>query len=390
MISTTLYSARRNLFNTSNISKIVAPSSYGTKKNLISDSLISMHQMRHLSDTKHLTKFNHKIDLNREKEILFNYNSLNLHQEQLNEFDKESFSQDSYIKDKLFRTKCNLQLIADMKCFNGFQKVFRHQSQELKCQMKFCLYVPSSVNIEKPNETKVPLLFFLAGTSGNEQHFTTLSGFQRYAEEHQIAVLCPDVSPRGPTVPDENAWFLGYGAGFYIDATRKSWRENYRMHSYIVHELFDVIRCYFKFVDMDRIGMSGYSMGGHGALLYSFNYPEKIKSASVMAPISNPCVSVWGQQILSEYIGTDRELWKSFDISELVKVKPRKDLTILVDQGSADDFYFELLTPKFVEACEVAGQPIEYNYHEDYGHTFHFISTIIGNHFTHHAKYLSK
>ena len=36
---------------------------------------------------------------------------------------------------------------------------------------------------------------------------------------------------------EEDSWDFGTGAGFYVDATEKPWKDNYRMYSYVTKEV---------------------------------------------------------------------------------------------------------------------------------------------------------
>lgn len=279
----------------------------------------------------------------------------------------------------------SLELISNSMCFNGFQKVYKHRSETLSCDMKFSLFLPSCASDTNP----VPIIVFLSGLTCTEQNFIIKSGFQKYAEKYKVAVLGPDTSPRGPEVHDDTTdWSLGQGAGFYVDATNGPWEKSYRMYSYVTKELIELVKTNFKSVQANNLAITGHSMGGHGALILFLKNPSNYKSVSAFAPISNPMASAWGRKCFTHYLGSDHEVWKSYDATELIKIKPQKETTILIDQGSKDEWLHELVPDNFVEACKKHGQPVEYNLREGYDHGYYFVGTFIENHIEHHARFL--
>jgi len=278
--------------------------------------------------------------------------------------------------------------VSSSKCFNGTQKVYEHSSRELACRMKFAIFLPSAS--KEPN-VKLPVVYFLSGLTCTEQNMITKSGFQRYAEENKLVVVGPDTSPRGANVPGEDEhWYLGTGAGFYVDAIQEPWRKNYRMYSYVTDELRKLVERNFACVDGSRTGITGHSMGGHGALVCFLRNPQIYKAVSAFAPISNPIESQWGHTCMGAYLGPDKSLWKEYDATELVKRQPQRNVTILVDQGANDEWMSYLVPKNFVEACKSIGQPIEYNERQGYDHGYYFVSTFIAGHLKHFSEALRR
>ncbi|XP_022127401.2 S-formylglutathione hydrolase [Pieris rapae] len=282
-----------------------------------------------------------------------------------------------------------LELVSSNKIFGGYQKIFSHQSNELKCRMNFSIYFPPQA---EGGDVKLPVIFYLSGLTCSEQNFISKSGFQRYAAEHGIIVVGPDTSPRGVKIPgDDESWDFGVAAGFYLDATKDPWSKNYRMGSYVNSELYGLILSAFEnVVDIDRIGIMGHSMGGHGALTSALRNPGQYKSISAFAPICNPIACPWGVKAFTGYLGEDKSKWVEWDATELVKNYDGPPLTLLIDQGAADNFYIQkqLLPENLVEACRSVGMPVILNLREGYDHSYYYISTYIGEHFDFHAKIL--
>jgi S-formylglutathione hydrolase len=278
-----------------------------------------------------------------------------------------------------------LQLLSEHACFGGVQRFYQHESAAIGLPMKFGVYLPPQAQTEK-----VPVLFYLAGLTCTEETFAIKAGAQRFAAEHGLALITPDTSPRGANVPGESdGWDFGVGAGFYIDATQEGWTSHYRMESYIADELPALLAQTLP-LDMQRAGIFGHSMGGHGALTLALKYPALFRSVSAFAPIAAPTQCPWGEKAFLGYLGADRDVWMHHDASELMaKAKAPFNGGILIDQGLADKFLPDQLHPeKFEAACAMAGQPLTLRRHEGYDHGYYFIATFVADHIAHHAAVL--
>jgi len=279
-----------------------------------------------------------------------------------------------------------LELVEEHRSWGGVQRTYRHDSKSIGLPMRFSVFLP-----EEASSGKVPALFYLAGLTCTEETFPIKAGAQRYAAEHGIALISPDTSPRGANAPDESAaWDFGVGAGFYVDATQEPWSKHYRMYSYVTQDLREAVLAELP-VNGDRLGIFGHSMGGHGALVLALRNPEVYRSVSALAPIAAPSRCPWGVKAFSGYLGDDREAWKQYDASELVKSASAGRFAegILIDQGLADQFLAEQLYPEVFEAAAAeAGQKVTLRRHEGYDHGYYFISTFIGEHIAHHARVL--
>jgi S-formylglutathione hydrolase len=266
-------------------------------------------------------------------------------------------------------------------CFGGWQDVYRHRSEVLGCDMTVGVYFPPQAEAGP-----CPVLYWLSGLTCSEQNFITKAGAQRYAAEHGIILVAPDTSPRGEDVADDEAYDLGKGAGFYLNATRAPWATHYRMYDYIVDELPAWVEA--DPAASDRRAISGHSMGGHGALTIALKNPGRYRSVSAFSPIVAPSQVPWGQKAFTAYLGEDRAEWARHDAVELVKSAAEK-LPLLVDQGDADDFLDEQLRPGLLQdACEAAGHPLTLRMQPGYDHSYYFIASFIGDHIAHHARAL--
>jgi S-formylglutathione hydrolase len=281
-----------------------------------------------------------------------------------------------------------VETVGEQKCFGGVQGIYRHSSNVTGTEMKFALYRPPQAA-----RGTVPVLWWLSGLTCTEENFTVKAGAQRAAAEHGIILVIPDTSPRGASVPDDDAYDFGQGAGFYIDATEEPWSKNFLMYSYIVGELPAVVFDAFP-GDQARQGIFGHSMGGHGALTIALRHPETYRSVSAFSPIVAPTQCPWGQKAFTGYLGgyegRHREAARSHDAVALIEDGARLDTTILVDQGDADSFLEEQLRPGLLQdACAAAGQSLELRLQPGYDHSYFFIATFIDDHLAHHARSLT-
>jgi S-formylglutathione hydrolase len=275
-----------------------------------------------------------------------------------------------------------LERIEHRACFGGWQDVYRHRSAVLDCSMQFAVYLPPAAA-----NKAVPVLYWLSGLTCNEQNFITKSGAQRYAAEHGVALVVPDTSPRGEDVADADSYDLGKGAGFYLNATVAPWSRHYRMYDYLAGELPALVEAQLPVTEARAI--SGHSMGGHGALILALKNPGRYRSVSAFSPIVAPSRVPWGEKAFAAYLGDDRETWKAYDATELVKLAGEK-LPMLIDQGDADEFLQTQLRPElFKQAADMAGYPLTLRMQPGYDHSYYFVASFIGEHLAHHAKALA-
>jgi S-formylglutathione hydrolase len=276
-----------------------------------------------------------------------------------------------------------LTIRSEQQCFGGTIGFYIHQSAEIGAETRFSVYQPPQAKAEP-----LPVLYYLAGLTCNEETFMIKAGALRLAAELGLILVAPDTSPRGLNIPGEDdAWDFGTGAGFYLDAAAEPWARNYRMYSYVVGELPSVIAANFP-IKADRAGIFGHSMGGHGALTIALKNPDRYRSVSAFAPIANPVAVPWGEKAFGNYLGPDRSAWSAWDASLLMRAKPYRG-DILVDQGLNDQFLEGQLHPEALEAAaKASGQSLTLRRHAGYDHSYWFIQSFIGDHMHWHAERL--
>jgi S-formylglutathione hydrolase len=274
----------------------------------------------------------------------------------------------------------SFKTVASNRSFGGEQLVLEHQSAQTGCAMRVGLFMPSAAA-----NGPVPVVMWLSGLTCTEENFIVKAGAQRVAEELGIAIIAPDTSPRGFDYPGEDdAYDFGSGAGFYVDATEQPWANGYQMYSYVC-ALPALIAQQFA-IDTERMGITGHSMGGHGALTIALKNPDKFRSVSAFSPICSPMNCPWGEKALSGYLGADNGQWAQYDACALVRSEGWQG-TVLVEQGGDDNFLVEQLKPELLEAaCQEAGVNLQLNHRPGYDHSYFFIASFIEDHLKFHAK----
>lgn len=296
---------------------------------------------------------------------------------------------------------------ATIASFGGRLYKLSHVSATTGTPMNVHVYLPPQSL--QPAPQKVPVLFFLSGLTCSPDNCSEKGFLQASAARHGIAVVYPDTSPRGLQLPAEHdSWDFGEAASFYLDAAADGYAAHYRMESYLTGELPDALFAsdlLGPHLDAARQSITGHSMGGHGALTLYLRHPGRFRSASAFAPIANPTRCPWGQKAFRGYLGpadldispesaTDANIpaaWKEHDATELLKKWSHGDLNILIDVGTADNFYKQkqLLPENFEKAAKDAGlSGLTVRYQDAYDHSYYFISSFSQDHVDHAAKYL--
>jgi len=278
----------------------------------------------------------------------------------------------------------SLTLNSEYQSFGGKLGFYSHPSTTCNGEMRFAIYQPPQAASQS-----LPVLYFLSGLTCTEENFMVKAAAQRYAAAYGLILVTPDTSPRNTGIQGEDDDYdFGTGAGFYVDATETPWSSRYKMYSYVVKELPELIAANFP-VQKDNQSIFGHSMGGHGALVCAIRNPQKYKSVSAFAPITAPIQCSWGEKCFSGYLGENKQSWSEYDATELIKQFGFHS-EVLIDQGTEDKFLHQqqLLPDVFEKACLQVNQPLNLRYQQGYDHSYYFISTFIEDHIRHHAKAL--
>ncbi|WP_339108839.1 S-formylglutathione hydrolase [Thioclava sp. GXIMD4216] len=276
-----------------------------------------------------------------------------------------------------------MRIISENRCFEGVQGVYAHDSKATGTEMTFGLFLP-----EEAEDGPVPLLWYLSGLTCTHENAMTKAGAQAWAAEHGVGLVFPDTSPRGEGVANDEAYDLGQGAGFYVNATQDPWAKHFRMWDYVAEELPALLLSEFA-IDPDRQSITGHSMGGHGALTLAMRLPGRFRSVSAFAPIAQPTQSDWGRKQLGAYLGTDEAAWLDHDSTHLM-TELGFDGPVLVDQGASDQF-LELLRPEALAGAMMARrQEGTFRMQKGYDHSYFFVQSFMADHLAFHAEALWK
>jgi len=264
----------------------------------------------------------------------------------------------------------------------GRQLVLTHYSNTCNCDMRFSVFLPPQAET-----SPCPVLYYLSGLTCTHANVTEKGEFRAAAAKYGIIIICPDTSPRGSHIADEEVYFFGSGAGFYVDATQNPYAANYNMYSYVTQELPSLIAKQFN-VDMSRQSITGHSMGGHGAMICALKNPQTYKSVSAFAPICAPSQIDWGKNAFTKYLGPDETHWRTYDTSALIE-DGHEVAEILVDVGTADEFLESgIRVPLLEAACKDRSIDLNLRMHEGYDHSYYFISSFMDDHIAWHAERL--
>ena len=279
-----------------------------------------------------------------------------------------------------------METVQTSKAHGGTLGVYRHGSTATGTDITFSVFVPE----QAANGAKLPVLYYLSGLTCTHANVTDKGEYRRACAELGVILVAPDTSPRGEGVADDEAgsYDFGLGAGFYVNATTPRFAPHFRMWDYIADELPALIAANFP-IDPARSGITGHSMGGHGALTLGLTYPDRFRSVSAFAPIVAPGQVPWGHKALAGYLGDDRAAWRAHDAVALIEDGKRPAGDILVDQGDADGFLVEQLRPELLQAAaDKAGIALTLRMQPGYDHSYNFISTFMEDHIHWHAARL--
>ncbi|MEL7129494.1 MAG: S-formylglutathione hydrolase [Pseudomonadota bacterium] len=272
-----------------------------------------------------------------------------------------------------------MDTISSWKSHGGTLHVHEHMSDTTGTKMRFALYLPPHAE-----DGPVPCITYLSGLTCTWENVMTKAGLQAHAAKLGIAILAPDTSPRGEDVPDDDAYDLGQGAGFYLSARQEPWAMHYKMDQYVREDLWNLVHKTCPLAP-NRHGITGHSMGGHGAITLHLKHPEQYKTCSAFAPITSPAQVPWGQKAFTAYLGPINPIWELYDATEIVKERQSQS-HILIDTGEADEFLETQLRPELFEAaCKAHGQKLTSRLQPGYDHSYYFVSSFAEDHLKHHA-----
>lgn len=254
--------------------------------------------------------------------------------------------------------------------------------------MTFSIFLPDD-EVKNQRGKPYPALYFLGGLTCTHENVPLKSNFGQHAKKHRLACIFPDTSPRKTGIPDvDKDWEFGESASYYVDATSDIAKKNFRMFSYITKELPEIVSSYFP-VAKSNMSITGFSMGGHGALISAFK-SGLYKSVSAFAPMGNPTKSAdWGIKGYKFFFKDPENEGKEYDSTELIRSGQAHKLPCFIEVGSHDQFKDKLLCDNLKEALLDTEYDHIWKTRPGYNHSFWYVASFVGEHFDFHAKYLN-
>jgi S-formylglutathione hydrolase len=114
----------------------------------------------------------------------------------------------------------SIKVLSKVSVAGGVLTRFSHASTATGTSMTAAVFLPPGVKFA----ASVPALYWLSGLTCSDENFCQKAGAFAHAAKARVALVVPDTSPRGAGVAGEDdAYDIGTGAGFYVDATQAPW-----------------------------------------------------------------------------------------------------------------------------------------------------------------------
>lgn len=193
-------------------------------------------------------------------------------------------------------------------------------SPSMKKNIKAVVLTPDSYDGSK----EFPVVYLLHGYSGNYADWIKKApAMQRMADVYQTIIVCPDGA--------FSSWYWDSP----VDPTM-------RYETYVSSELVSWIDGRYKTIkSREGRGITGLSMGGHGALYLAFKHQDVFGTAGSMSGGVDirPFPNNWDMaKRLGKYADAP-ELWEKNTVINLVHLLTPNSLALIIDCGSEDFFY---------------------------------------------------
>lgn len=219
-------------------------------------------------------------------------------------------------------------------------------SKALQRNWSYTVYLPDDY---QASSLRYPVLYLLHGNAGTLNDWANRGRIQATAD---ALIKSGEIPPVVIVMPDA-------GTTWFVDR-----KEN--METAVIEDLIpDVERTFKVIVARDGRAVAGYSMGGFGALRFSFKHPEMFAAAGLLSPaIYEPepppnsaarRVGVFGAD---EF---DAQVWKQLNYPALWDAYLAKQMPVpmYIHSGDDDDFFIEADAAKLYSLLRRNRQPAE-------------------------------
>ncbi|MBB5268705.1 alpha/beta hydrolase [Algibacter amylolyticus] len=169
------------------------------------------------------------------------------------------------------------------------------------------------------------VVYLLHGAGGNHKAWLGKAPqIKKYADIYNVIIICPD----------------GNKTSWYFDSPVD---ESMRYETYISNELIaEVDSKYNTIANKNNRAISGFSMGGHGALYLAFKHPDIFGVAASMSGGVDirPFPLRWDMADRLGVYADNPDNWEENTVINLVHLLNGKNLKFLFDCG-VDDFFYD-------------------------------------------------
>lgn len=184
---------------------------------------------------------------------------------------------------------------------------------------------PMKVTVVTPTDTSSPrpTVYLLNGYGqNNHKAWSTITDLDSLADRYGVIIVCPS----------------GYNTWYFDSPVQTEWK----MESFITGELINTIDSLYPTIPSPEMrAITGFSMGGHGAMWLAIRHPELFGSVGATSGGVDftPFPENWNLPALLGPRDENPELWKSHTVAAAVDTLTPGRLNIVFDCGTEDFFY---------------------------------------------------
>lgn len=267
------------------------------------------------------------------------------------------------------------------RCFDGWQKRFRHSSVILNAEVCFSIYLPPQAKLHP-----VPVLYWLCDSGEDDRALFATYTAQQHAAKLGLALVgvAPGSVPRLAALSAQLG--LTQPQLCYVNATQNPWAKHFRLFDYLQYELPQLIETHFPVNDRRSVG--GFGVGAHGALVLGLSNPQRYCAVSGFDPIFKPAQYPALCDLLSVLLGDNSSSWQQYDVTELLNLSLSQLPILLYQSGSSYGDIVAREQQQCRRVAEVKGYPFELIRMPGYAPGTGFTASFIARQLKFHSLYL--